>query len=219
MAAVSLSFTSSAQAQRIIKVKGQQAIVQFPPGITPTVGETLSTGGSSAPVDNGAGSHGSGSRDHSLTLLVNDLGVYSSSAGGSRTIFDLSGSYGWNMHTMEFGPIVTINYVSKPGETDRTLTGGGFFDFNFVPNVVGQSLIYGVGAQAQFGQTTMTIGSFDNSFTALELGLMGTVKWFGLSDHVCLRADAGFDMQRSGTSSGTTTLTGLLVRGGLAGYF
>ncbi len=230
MSVISLSSIGQADQPRIIKVKGQQAIVQFPQGTTPIVGESLSPGGSGS---SDSGSHsGAGSRDHSLRMTIADLGIYTvSNGGGSRTQFDFAtGSqagptyevaYGWNLQNMEFGPVATLQYFSKTGESDRNINAGGFFDFNFVPNVIGQTFIYGVGAEVTFGQQTQTLaGGTDQTTSLLDLELLGTAKWFGLSDHFAVRGDAGFDMNRSTPPSGTaTTATGLLIRASLAGYF
>lgn len=217
----SLSFAHFAQAQqaKVIKVKGQQAIVQFPQGVLPTVGQTfdLSGGASGGGTLEGAPVR-SGTRDHLIGLSTN-LSFLSSSAGGSTSTFNFIGKYGWNMQTIEFGPIATISYVSQTNQTDRTLGAGGFFDFNFVPNVSGQSFIYGVGAEATYSQFVRTLPPGDTSTPILDLIVGGNAKWFGLSDHFALRGDAGLNMQRSSPATGTTTLTGLIIRGGIAVYF
>lgn len=209
-----------AQQAKVIKVKGQQAIVQFPNGTAPMVGQTIDLNGGG---EGGGASMAAvpGSREHLIALSMN-LGAYSSSAGGSRTEFALVGRYGWNMKIMEFGPIVQLGYLSLPGQSTRTIGGGGYFDFNFVENNPGVPFIYGVGAEAFYKQlnTSYASGATDSTEGDLELIAAGNVKWFGLNDHIALRGDAGLDIQRSSVNSGaTTTLTGLLIRGGIAVYF
>ncbi len=206
---------SHAQQARVIKVKGQQAIVQFPQGTAPIVGETMNVGGGSAP-------DGSviprGTRDHTLGLST-ALGVFTiSDGGGSKTQFDFTGRYGWNMQIFEFGPIATISYLSGSGSTTRGISGGAFFDFNFVPNVMGQQFIYGVGAEGTLGQSTTTQASVDTTTSLTNFLIAGYAKWFGLSDHFALRGDAGLNIQRTSASVAAVT-TGLLVRGGINVYF
>ena len=218
IATMSTLSQAHAQQAKIIKVKGQQAIVQFPNGTAPTVGQMIDVGGgggdgatSSAPMN--------GRRDHLLGLSAS-LTAASSSAGGSQTNLNFTGRYGWNQAIMEFGPIVNLAYSSTPGRTDRTLGAGGYFDFNFVENRSGVPLVYGVGAELNYGQQTTTIAAVDSSTSLLELFAGGNLKWFGLSDHFALRGDAGLDVFRSTPSTGTaTTLTGLSIKAGLAVYF
>ena len=215
---MSFGFLAYAQQARVIKVKGQQAIVQFPQGTTPLVGEALNVGGASAPAEGGGAGIPRGSRDQTLGLSTN-LGLFTvSDGGGSATLFNFAGRYGWNMQIFEFGPIATITYTSSNLITNRYVAAGGFFDFNFIPNVIGQQFVYGVGAEGTFGQATGTIASVDttNSLTSFLIG--GQAKWFGLSDHFALRGDAGLNIVRTSASIGNVT-TGLLIRGGVTGYF
>ena len=122
------------------------------------------------------------------------------------------------MQTIEFGPIAAISYTSVTGQSDRILLGGAFFDFNFVPNVSGQTLIYGVGGQASFGQHTQTTTT-DVTDSTLNLFVGGNTKWFGLSDTFALRADAGLNIVRNSTVLSSTNETGLLIKAGLAVYY
>lgn len=214
-----MSFGSLAHAQqaKVIKVKGQQAIVQFPPGTPPVVGEMIPVGGSA--VNEGGGTSGRGSRAHLLAVSGQISFTNNSATSNSTTGFTVQGRYGWNQEIFEFGPLAQIGYTSTTGKSTRTLLGGGFFDFNFIPNKPGVQTVYGVGATADFGQFSETTGSVETSTSLLEIFAGGNIKWFGLSENVALRGDAGFQLARSSVNGANTTNSGLLIMAGLAFYF
>lgn len=218
LASMSLaSVQAHADYAKVIKVKGQQAIVQFPPGTPPVVGEMVPVG-DSAQTEGGSHS-GRGSRAHLLAVAGSIFFTNNSATSNSTTGFRLQGRYGWNQEVFEFGPLAELDYSSTTGQSSRTLLGGGFFDFNFVPNKPGIPTIYGVGATADVGQVSTTTGSTDVSSSQFDLFVGGNVKWFGLSENVALRGDAGFSMSRTSVNGTATTNSGLLIQGGLAFYF
>jgi hypothetical protein len=220
-----LVFTTASFAQgqtaKVIKVKGQQAIVQFPAGTVPQVGQQLDLGGGSVSDADGNAMPGLGSRKNLIGLGVNQLYFLNNSATSkSVTGIKLNGRYGWNTGRMEFGPIATLEYESRDNSSTRLMAIGGFFDYNFTPNISGQKLVYAATGDLSFGQLSEKQGSFEPTSTIINLFVGGTVKWFGLSDHFALRADAGFNLQRSTPDSGdATSLAGAMVRAGIANYF
>lgn len=218
---ITVGSVAFAQEAKVIKVKGQQAIVTFPSGVKPQVGQTIDLGGGG--VSGEAAGVGTGSRANSLSLQ-GQFSILNNSGGATSTTtttLSFTGRYGWNMETMEFGPIGTITYVSQSGYSARTLKAGGFFDFNFVPNKSGVVMVWGVGGDAQFGQETSQTGSNpESSTTVMDFFVGANVKYFGLADNVAVRADAGLEYDRNTPSSGTTTTEmGLMTRVGLSFYF
>ena len=123
--------TAQAQQAKVIKVKGQQAIVQFPAGTAPVVGEMIPVGGS-AEVE-GGGHTARGSRAHSLSVLgsLSTASVKTEQGGtsisSSKTIFEVSGLYGWNLEIMEFGPLLSLHYDTQAGITNKIFGVGGIF--------------------------------------------------------------------------------------------
>ena len=100
------------------------------------------------------------------------------------------------------------------------IAGGGFFDFNFIPNKSGVRMVYGVGADAQFGQASTQISSAsETTSTVMEFFVGGNVKYFGFADNVAIRGDIGLEYDRTTVSSTTTTVTGLDARLGLSFYY
>ena len=224
-----LGTTSFAHAQtaKVIKVKGQQAIVQFPAGTAPQVGQQINLGGGGVADSSGAPVAGLGSRKNSIGLGVNSLSFMnrSSKSNGVTTStgvtgINLNGRYGWNTGRMEFGPIVRLEYESADNTTTRFMGVGGFFDYNFTPNVSGQKLVYAGTGDLSFGQSGTKQGSFDSTSTVIALFLGGSIKWFGLSDSFAIRGDAGFSYDSSTPdSSNAVTNVGAVVRAGIATYF
>ena len=218
MASMSVGSLAHAASQaKVIKVKGQQAIVQFPPGVPPVVGEMLPVGGS-AEVE-GGGTSGRGSRAHLLAVAGQISFSNNSATSNSTTGFSVQGRYGWNQEIFEFGPLAQISYSSTTGESNRTLVAGGFFDFNLIPNKPGTQIVYGVGATADLGQRSRTLASVDTTYSIFDMFAGGNVKWFGLSENVAIRGDAGFSLARTSINGTNTTDSGLLILGGLSFYF
>ncbi|MES2965356.1 MAG: hypothetical protein V4760_15840 [Bdellovibrionota bacterium] len=205
-----------AQEAKVIKVKGQQAIVTFPSGTKPQVGQTIDLGGGG--VSGEAAGVGTGSRNNVLALS-GQIAVTNSNSN-TTTQFAVSGRYGWNQETIEFGPIVTLGYSSSPNLSSRTIAGGGFFDFNFTPNKSGVRGVMGLTADAQFGQDATKVASNpESTSTTMDFFVGGTYKYFGFADNVAIRGDAGLEYDRDTSGSTTTTSTGLKVLLGLAFYY
>lgn len=222
-----LASAAHAQTAKVIKVKGQQAIVQFPQGTSPQVGQQINLGGGGVSDSDGTPMAGLGSRKNSIGLGLNSLSFVnrSSKSNGvttstSVTGIALNGRYGWNTGRMEFGPIVRLEYSSADNSSTRFMGIGGFFDYNFNPNVSGQKIVYAGTGDLSFGQSGTKQGSFDSTSTVIALFLGGSIKWFGLSDSFAIRGDAGFSYDSSTPDSNSaTTNVGAVVRAGIANYF
>jgi hypothetical protein len=205
-----------AQKAKIIKVKGQQAIVQFPTGARPEVGQilTLDEGDEkfSPQVDATARQQIIGGSAN-LSFLNNSLN------SRSTTDFGFSGRYGWNMVQIEYGPTVVFDYSTTDSNSSRTIEAGGFFDYNLVPNKTGTVLVYGAGGELEYGQTSTTVSSSTSTNTLFHFFAGGQLKWFPIKDSIAIRGDAGFDSSATTSTSTTVTISGLLLKGGLYIYF
>ncbi len=215
---LSVGSVAFAQEAKVIKVKGQQAIVTFPSGVKPQVGQTIDLGGGG--VSGEEAGVGTGS-SNTILGIAGELSILNNSGSSqTTTALTFNGRYGWNQETLEFGPIATISYSSSPGVSSRLIAGGGFFDFNFIPNKSGVRMVYGVGADAQFGQASTQISSAsETTSTVMEFFVGGNVKYFGFADNVAIRGDIGLEYDRTTVSSTTTTVTGLDARLGLSFYY
>ncbi len=206
----------------IIKAKGRQAIVQFPAEFVPKTGARIEVGPATEGLSNAAiDAESGGRRPHLIALSMNISSLSLATTSGSSTTttgstnLGLSGQYGWNFETIEVGPLVSLAYKSSSGSSATTISGGGFFDYDFLPNVPTANLVVGLGTQLYVGHNSVSSGASSSSFGVLG---GGQLKWFCLSHQTALRVDALADYERaSGTI--TTTQTGFLLKGGLQYYF
>jgi len=208
---------AEAQEARVIKVQGKKAIVQFDDGYKPKVGEILGGGGG----DSGGGGGGSsGGRDTILGGSAEFSSLSTNPGGASTSGLSLAVRYGWNAVDMEYGPIGSFSYATASSSSSRAIGVGGFFDYNLVPNKVGNDMVYGLGAMGTYVTTTTTTGSVESNSSTMKFELGGQVKWFALGNSVAIRGDGVYSHEQITPASGTsTTRSGFVVRGGLYVYF
>lgn len=213
-----------AQQAKVIKVKGQQAIVQFPAGVKPQVGQLINVGTDAdedepeATVSTAVG--GSNRRQYIVGGSAS-LGYINNSqtSKSSLELSMISVRAGWNLVQYEAGPIGTFSYASSEGSSSRVLEVGGYFDYNLIPNKPGTELVYGAGVEGTFGQEAVKAGNSEASNVLMGLFAGGFVKWFGLKNATAVRIDAGLDYDRTAQTSTTVTRTGLVTKAGLSVYF
>lgn len=228
---LSLSLSAQAQSVRVTKVSGKKAIVVRESGPPLKVGMVLNgeggdeLGDSDLDASGGAsgGGKSSGSRGHtlgggaSLSTTSTDTGT----AKNNSTQIDLDARYGWNKKVMEFGPHFRLGRSStKVGNTDTSSTTfglGGFFDYNFQPNVPGAEMIWAAGATLDWRNSSTSSGGSDSSTIDFFIG--PALKWFPLGNSVAVRIDAGLDYARTSTNTVTSTAMTFLARAGLQVYF
>lgn len=221
LASLLISSTSFAQQIYVQKIKGNKAIIEVSGG-TLSAGKSYNLGGGSSTTSNSAG--GGGTRDHvvggSFTFRS---GTDATSAAGASTStkssdMNLQTRFGWNSGDMEYGPILNYRSVDSDfqGYHYSSLGAGGFFDYNFTPNLSGVSTIFAVTAEGTYGNYAPKTGSGGNSMTAF---LGGSLKWFGFTGSTALRADLGYDYQKITVGSASITSSGFAVRAGIATYF
>jgi hypothetical protein len=210
---------SLGQQAKVIKVKGKQAIVAFPEGLSPQVGQLLSISDTSTDTQIKAGP---GSRAHQIGFTA-DVAMVSATTNGSSTTTTSLGAqnvkYGWNDGKMEYGPLATLAYTSGNGTSGTTIGGGGFFDFNLVPNKIGNDLIWGFGGLATIQQASVNTG-YSTTTTTYDIFGGAQAKWFPFGNSIAVRGDAGLDYNMQNQSPGfQTTQLGLHVKGGISAYF
>lgn len=208
------SVPALAQQARIVKVKGRQAIVQFPADAKPEIGQILT-------VSSGVLDEENQTQNRNFLLAwdfnlsyVNDSRTNKATAGFSST-----GRFGWNMGDVEFGPLGTLSFSSGSNTDSRTVSAGGFMDKNFVMHKGKPKAVYGLTGNIQLGQTTTTVSSATSSEGLLQLFGGGCYKWFGLSDMTALRGEAGLSVERHTSTGESYTLTGMVFRVGIQTYF
>lgn len=207
-ALLGLALPTYAQKIKVRRVKGNQAIVEIQSGHlrngqTYEVGRDLYTDGAFSPE----------SRLHVFGVAFALSSTKSSSQNENLTSMEGKLRYGWNKGQMEYGVLGSFRYQSEANGT-QTFKGGGFFDFNLLPNIPGEIFIYGLGAQALFGQHEAN----NSSFNLFDIYGTGFIKWFPKGGTVGVRMDAGLVMQ-SVSGAGSSNTTGLVLEASLIGYF
>lgn len=215
---------------KVLKVKGNKAIIKVPPGTMIEKGRiyTLDTAGdrtmaSEGDASSSATSVATGPRTKLLGLTAKIFtGSTRSSPGGtsvSTTQFEVEGRYGWNDGKREYGPIGILDYVSFDRSSSRVLAGGAFYDYNLVPNVPGTAMAYGLGAVGTLGLLSATVGSESSSGSQVLLGGGGQIKWFPFGNSACVRGDGQIRYIREAIGNVTNTTFGFFIGAGLLAYF
>lgn len=205
-----LSSTAFAQKIRVLKAKGNQAVVEFS-------GDSLQPGNAYELTSESFFEAAASSRNYVINFNFNLNNLSSDAAGiSNETDFNLAAQIGWNRRIFEFGPLVSFTSVGNTTNTTTTLQIGVFGDFNMLPNIPGEPFIYGVGGSFRIGQLdsgagakTDTMGFFVGPFA----------KWFPTSGPLGFRADFGYAYQKNSGGTGDTTATGLSANAGIIGYF
>jgi hypothetical protein len=121
---------------------------------------------------------------------------------------------------MEYGGLATVAYTSTTGSSSRTLSAGGFFDYNLVPNTPGTEIVYGGAVLARFGSIGSTAGSAEVTGTVMDLELGGQLKWFPLGTSVAVRGDLLYRIESvSDTVKASAAGGGIVAKGGFYIYF
>lgn len=210
-AVTTLTSPSWAQKIHVTKVKGNQAVVEFSggrlqPGQTYEINsEDLSETTSSA-------------RNHLVAVGMTFLNTKSDATGAtSDTELSLSGKFGWNRGSVEFGPQASYASQGNGSVTATVLKIGAFGDYNVLANVPGEAFIYGLGGSFDLGQLDSGAGT--------KTDLMGFLvgpfaKWFPTGSPVGFRLDGGYIYQKaSGGATSDRTVTGLSGNISLIAYF
>lgn len=213
---VLLSLGANAQTAKVVKVSGKKAIVQFPDDARPKVGQTIDLSGGGG-GDMGGG--GSGSRATIIGGSASLSSLTNSSSSSSTTGMEVTARYGWNAGEMEYGVLGNLQYSSSTGSSSTILGGGGFFDYNLVPNTSGTSLVYGLGAEGQFGTISTTTGSASVSGTVMTFQGGGQLKWFPLGNDVAIRGDVVYRYISTSSAGVSSNTSGFVVQGGFYIYF
>jgi len=219
-----------AQNVRVTKVSGKKAIVVRESGPPLKVGMLLTGGGDNFSESDleGMGSsrtstHAAGDRNNTIggSASVSSSSTDNSGTSTSSTSLNFSAYYGWNKKQIEYGPRLNMRYLSSSsGSSSSSSTSfgfGGFFDYNFSPNVPGKELLYAAGATLDYMNSSASGGG--SSTSTIELFVGPAIKWFPLGNSVAIRGDGGLNYARASADSKTSTTTTFLVRAGLQVYF
>ncbi|MFV8258026.1 hypothetical protein ACNQKP_09475 [Bdellovibrio bacteriovorus] len=210
-----LAFSSSAFAQKIKvrKVKGSQAIIDFSGGsLAP--GQVYEL----APDEFGDTTMSQSMRRYLIAVSFDLTNTKSDAAGASNeTDIAISGRFGWNYATYEFGPLASYAADATGSLTSTLFKFGGWADYNMIANTPGEIFIYGLGGLFDIGQLDNGAGSKRD---IMEFFAGPFVKWFPTGSNVGFRLDGGYVYQKqSGGVASDNVVSGLAMQAGLMGYF
>ena len=210
-------FSDSASAEKIKvkKVKGTQALIET---ITPLEeGQTYDL--DSEPISQNIDYKTSVllSRRNSLTLggQLNFL----RSASTQSNQFDLQARYGWNFSTIETGVFIEISSADVGAGATTTILGGGYIDYNVIPNRDPKKVIYGAFGLIGIGSTSYPSSTAGGSVSTLQSNFGSFISYFIGSSTTALRGEVYGTYQQVNTTAQQSTLTGLGARGLLVFYF
>lgn len=139
----------------VIRAKGQNAVVRFPKDVVPEKGKKFfisTTQPEAEEMDSEDVASGGGSRDHRISLNL-------TSALKGGFVFALSGDFGFNMGSVEFGPEVMLARASSVDPDDATQSIsttsfriGAFTDINFIKNTPAETFVPALGIKAGFSK-------------------------------------------------------------------
>lgn len=212
-----LIFTLQAQAQKIKvkKIKGKTAIVES--SILLEEGQTYDLQPEMIATDIDYKTPGFKSRQNSISFG----GSFASLRGSDfqRNNVDIQIRYGWNFSTIEFGALGEIRSNDVGGGSTNEIFGGGFFDYNLVPNRDPKYLTYGPLGLVAFGSTQYPNNQGGGSSTNMELNAGAFLKWFLTSANTALRLEGYIDYQQINTTKTQSSLFGLGSRALFSLYF
>jgi hypothetical protein len=197
---------------KVLKVKGRQAIVLYPEGAHPAAGDMLTV---TRRLDEEE-KEGKNQRGNLIGIDGSLFYLNNSTTSKSTTGLTVTGRYGWNFGNYEYGPIGTLNLAS---DGSQTVTVGGFADINMVRNSRRQKLVYGFTGDLEIGTVTQSSSSGGASASTVAIFGGGQAKYFVLSNATAVRVDAGLALDSTTTNGTSTSISGLLVKFGLANYF
>lgn len=203
---------------RVIKVKGRKGIVKFPPGSNYKKGDQIR-------IDSGVwqerGLDGNGLRRYSISgSLSFGQTNNSSKASGVTTKTELGGvestfQFGFNKRDYEFGPEVSYLISKVDDEQTTTVSMGGFYYYNFLPNKPGAVFVPFAGGSLRLLSQDADSVKRDGVGASIK----GGVRWFPINDHVCAIGELVFDYASLNSENVESTATGFTVRAGVGSYF
>ncbi|WP_413942890.1 hypothetical protein [Bdellovibrio sp. HCB-162] len=210
-----LTFSSASFAQKIKvrRVKGNQAVIEFSGGSLQS-GQVYEL----APDEFADSSVSTTSRKYVIALSASLMNTKSDAAGAqNETDLSLTGKFGWNFGSYEFGPLLTYASDQVGSITTTSYKVGGFADYNLISNTPGEAFLYGIGGTASIGQID---GGSGSKRDLMDFFVGPFVKWFPTGSNVGFRLDVGYIYQKqSGGVGSEATISGLASAVGILAYF
>ncbi|MCB0386216.1 MAG: hypothetical protein KDD43_12555 [Bdellovibrionales bacterium] len=218
-----------AQEVKVLKVKGNKAVIRIPKDMDISKGQTLMIGGGGEEDEEGGGgamSKGSGSRNTAIagTFSMESLSFERETAAGGKTTGDsttmsLQVSYGWNKGWAEYGPVFVYESTDSGTSKSTEFNLGGYFEYNFKVNKPGEWMIPAAGIQVAWAQLSTESSSSSADGNGPVIDIYFSCKLFPWSDNFAIAPRLGYQMKTYDFSDYKYTYSGLVLAASLMGYF
>lgn len=200
---------------KVKKVKGTQAVIET---VSPLEeGQTYELVSDPISQDVDYKSSVLLSRRNSLTIGGQLDFLRSDSLSQNR--LSLQARYGWNFSTLEVGAFFEATSLDQGAGATTTMLGGGYFDYNLIPNRDPKKIIYGPFALIGIGSTSYPSSTAGGSVSTLQTNFGGFFSYFIGTSTTALRGELYGTYQQVNTTAQQSSLTGLGARGLLVFYF
>lgn len=204
-----------AEKVKVKKIKGTQAVIET---LTPLEeGQTYELVTEPVSQDVDYKSSVLLSRRNSLTIGGQLDFLRSDSLSQNR--LSLQVRYGWNFSTLEVGAFFEGTSLDQGAGATTTMIGGGYFDYNLIPNRDPKKIIYGPFASVGIGSTSFPSSTAGGSVSILQTDFGGFFSYFVGTSTTALRGELYGTFQQINTTAQQSSLTGLGARGLLVFYF
>lgn len=209
------SNTASAEKIKVKKVKGTQAVIETVNVLEE--GQTYDLNSESVSQDIDYKTSVLQSRRNSLTL-GGQLNFLRSDSSQTNQ-FSLQARYGWNFSSVEAGTFIEASSQDVGAGATTTILGGGYIDYNVIPNRDPKKMIYGPFGLIGIGSTSYPSSTAGGSVSTLQTNFGAFLSYFIGSSNTALRGEVYGTYQQVNTTAQQSTLTGLGARGLLVFYF
>lgn len=137
----------------------------------------------------------------------------------SQNQLSLQARYGWNFSTLEVGVFFEATSKDQGAGATTTMLGGGYFDYNLIPNRDPKKIIYGPFVLVGIGSISYPSSTAGGSVSTLQTNFGGFFSYFVGTSTTALRGELYGTYQQVNTTAQQSALTGLGARGLLVFYF
>lgn len=204
LTSVLIAMPAIGQTGRVLKAKGNKAIVQFEKGTEIYQGDRVSLKESDK-YDLKKGRLGLfQNRNYALTyswISAQSSGASSTMSHAGRIFF------GWNMRQFEVGPTFSVSTVDVSSVKSQSIAVGARAKYNFTENTKDTEWVPAFYGELSFASATTSTSTASSSSSNSSYGAGFQIDWFLIGNNVALGGYLG--LQQDKTSATTTNTTAL----------
>lgn len=207
---------------KVLKVKGNKAVIKVPSDVELSKGQILST------------STGEGDEDSSETSSVSrkyrvggsfDFNNFtkttssSASSSASAKLMGLSILWGWNKKWAEYGPL--FSYANEEAGSSKTtdMFIGGYFEYNLKPLQPTSKTVSSIGAQLGINQSKVDNDTATAQGSGTTMQIYYAYKMFNWNNSIAVIPSVGYKSETTDFKEYKYTTSGIYISAGLSTYF